>query len=191
MPLHLLYLNLFVLLFFWFSTVGSMAQEETDHVRTDINCKNVHVDNVDLKFLPGTNVPFTIYFGKPFAAAPRLLVSVGYGEANLNDPTIPLSYDDPSSKRNDNYECPRSFTTLVTWLDKAWFTVDISRQLATAPKTFKALLYKCFEESSWPKSLRVCWVAWTKGKYIYSLGEFGSKLASNFWIFFIFPLLNR
>ena len=167
MPLRLLYLLLFVLLFFGFSTVGSVAQEETDHVRTDINCKNVHVDNVDLKFLPGTNVPFTIYFGKPFSAEPRLLVSVGYGDANIDHSTIPLSYDNSNYvARNVNSGCPLSFTTLVTYLDKAWFTVAISRQLATASPQIKQFYGRCFKESSWPDSLRICWVAWKEGKYI-------------------------
>ena len=153
---------LFVLLFFGFSTVGSVAQEETDHVRTDINCKNVNVENADLKFLPGTNVPFTIYFGKSFSAEPRLLVSVGYGDANIDHSTIPLSYD--NSARNSG--CPLSFTTLVTYLDKAWFTVAISRQLATASPQIKQFYGRCFKESSWPDSLRICWVAWKEGKYI-------------------------
>ena len=75
--LRLVYLHLFVLLFLGFSTVGSVAQGETGHVLTDINCKKVNVDNANLKFLPGTNVPFTIYFGEHFIAPPRLLVSVG------------------------------------------------------------------------------------------------------------------
>ena len=170
--LRLVHLHLFVLLFLGFSTVGSVAQGETGHVLTDINCKKVNVDNANLKFLPGTNVPFTIYFGEHFIAPPRLLVSVGFGEADLNTPTIPPSYDVPSGNTGD-YGCPLSFTTLVTWLDKAWFTVDISRQLATAPTFFKIKSNPdCFKESSWPESLRVCWVAWTKGKYNYSVGKF-------------------
>jgi hypothetical protein len=185
MPLHLLY---FVLLFFGFSTVGSVAQEETDHVRTDINCKNVNVHNSNPKFLPGTNVPFTIYFGKSFSAAPRLLVSVGYGDANIDHSTIPLSYDNSNYQvRNVNAGCPLSFTTLVTYLDKAWFTVDISRQLATATAAFKTLYHKCFEETSWPESLRVCWVAWTKGKYIYSLGGFWHHVSHLILDLFYFP----
>ena len=136
-----------------------------DAVLSDASCSSLGVTPSE-KYRPGVSVSKRIPFESPFPSVgvyPRVLVSIGFGNADDDAQDIPPSYDYIEDIRNTG--CPRVFSAVVTHVDNKGFDVNVARQLAVSTPEVMKELVECFFPQSWPTTLRVCWFAWDKGKW--------------------------